>query len=350
MLYEPTSLASLTGLLVTALRDHYGIDPAALFSHAGIPLVPEHLPQHRYPLSTIRKLWEVSKQATGDDTIGLKAGTYATPAHFYAFGYSWMASSTLLEAMQRLVRYHKLVSTASFVVALKGAGGSFALSAEFPDKSRSPPRESIDCGMTALLALCDIITEKEIRPSRIELTCPATVHPDAYRQALRAPIKFSAKVGTFYFSRELLMERLRHGAPDIAYATDTIAERYIESLDRHKVASQVRELLIKLLPSGGADQVSVSRRLNRSASTLQRQLQDEGLTYREVLDTTRRRLAEAYLTDGQLSVAQVAYMLGFSDQSNFSRAFRRWTSKTPKQYQAGRPRFESARLRQIKRG
>jgi AraC-like DNA-binding protein len=76
----------------------------------------------------------------------------------------------------------------------------------------------------------------------------------------------------------------------------------------------------------------VSKRLNRSASTLQRQLQDEGLTYREVLESTRRTLAKEYLTDGKYSLAQIAYMLGFSDQSNFSRAFKRWTSKSPKQF------------------
>jgi AraC-like DNA-binding protein len=332
MLYEPTTLASLTGLLATALREEYDIDPAPLFASAGIPVVPEGAPQQRYPLSKIRNLWEISKQASGDETIGLKTGAYAKPAHFYAFGYSWMASSTLLGAMQRLVRYQKLMSTASFVIKLTEADDCFALSAEFPMESKSPPKEGIDCGMTALLTLCDTIAEKEIRPERIKLTCAATVHPEAYRQALRAPIEFNAPVGTFYFPRELLLEPLRHGTPDIAKATDRIAEQYVDSLDPHKVASQVRSLLISLLPSGHADQELVSKRLNRSASTLQRQLQDEGLTYREVLESTRRTLAKEYLTDGKYSLAQIAYMLGFSDQSNFSRAFKRWTSKSPKQF------------------
>lgn len=333
MLYEPTTLASLTGLLGTALREEYDIDPEPLFSRAGIPVVSEGSPQQRYPLSKIRNLWEISKQASGDETIGLKTGAYAKPVDFYAFGYSWMASSTLLGAMQRLVRYQKLMSTASFVIKLTEVDDCFALSAEFPDESKSPPKEGIDCGMTALLTLCDTIAEKEIRPKHIKLVCAETVHPQAYRQALRAPIEFNAPVGTFYFSRELLLEPLRHGTPDIAKATDKIAEQYVDSLDPHKVASQVRELLISLLPSGNADQELVSKRLNRSASTLQRQLQDEGLTYREVLESTRRTLAEEYLTDGKHSLAQIAYMLGFSDQSNFSRAFKRWTSESPKQYQ-----------------
>ena len=333
MLYEPTTLASLVGLLATSLREEYGIDPAPIYAQAGVPLSPPESPQLRYPLAKIRKLWELGKEASGDETIGLKTGRYAKPAQFYAFGYSWMASSTLLGALQRLTRYYQLMSTASVEVSLTETADSYALSTIYPEESKSPPKEGIDCGMTALLALCDIIAEKEIRPLRVELTCPPTVHPDAYRDALRAPIQFNADIGTFHFDKETLREPLCHGAPDVAKVTDKIAERYIETLDPTKVASQVRRLLIALLPSGKADQALVSSRLNRSTSSLQRQLQSEGLSYRDVLESTRRSLAENYLRDKKHSYAQIAYLIGFSDQSNFSRAFKRWTSLSPKQYQ-----------------
>jgi AraC-like DNA-binding protein len=333
MLYEPTTLASLVGLLATSLREEYGIDPAPIYSQAGIPLAPPGSPQLRYPLAKICKLWELGKEASGDETIGLKTGRYAKPAQFYAFGYSWMASSTLLGALQRLTRYYQLMSTASVEVSLTETADSYALSTIFPEASKSPPKEGIDCGMTALLALCDIVAEQEIRPIRVELICPPTVHPDAYREALRAPIQFNADIGTFHFDKETLRAPLRHGAPDVAKATDKIAEQYIETLDPNKVASQVKRLLIALLPSGKADQELVSQRLNRSTSTLQRQLQLEGLNYRDVLESTRRSLAENYLRDKKHSYAQIAYLIGFSDQSNFSRAFKRWTSLSPKQYQ-----------------
>jgi len=333
MLYEPTTLASITALLATSLREDYGIDPAPIYLQAGIPLAPPESPQTRYPLADIRKLWDLAREATGDEAIGLKTGRYAKPAQFYAFGYSWSASSTLLGAMQRLTRYAQLMSTASFEISLTETDDSYALSAVFPDASKSPPKEGIDCGMTALLALCDNVAEKEIRPLRVELTCPATVHPEAYREALRAPVTFDAAVGTIYFDKASLRAPLPLGAPDVAKATDRIAEQYIELLDPHKVASQVRRLLITLLPSGKADQELVSSRLNRSMSTLQRQLQAEGLSYRDILESTRRSLAENYLRDNRHSIAQIAYLLGFSDQSNFSRAFNRWTAMSPKQYQ-----------------
>lgn len=333
MFHEPSTLASISGLLATALREEYKVDPKPVFFRAGIPERPQGAVQQRYPLSTIRELWRVAREASGDDAIGLKTGYYITPPMLYAIGYSWVASSTLHAAMSRLIRYHQVVSTTSVVAKLTEFKDEFALSAEYPDPTKCPPKEGIDCSMTALLRMCDIVAEKKVLPTRVSLTCAEDVHPREYRDALRAPVDFNAPVGTIYFAKETLLEALPHGTPDIAKATDKIAEQYIEALDPRKIASQVRQLLIFLLPAGKADQDQVSRRLNRSASTLQRQLAEEGVTYRQVLESTRRSLAEDYLVDGKHSHAQIAFMLGFSDQSNFSRAFKRWTAMSPKQYQ-----------------
>lgn len=334
MLYEPSTLASTTALLATSLGEEYGIDAEAVFSRAGLPLPPADSPQLRYPLAKIRELWALSLEATGDEAIGLKTGWYAKPTHFYAFGYSWLASSTLLGAMQRLTRYFRVLSTSVVDIGIRETEDSYALTAAFPDPSRSPPKEGIDCGLTALLALCEAVAEKPVRPIRVDLTCAADVHPEAYRTALAAPLNFGCDTGAFYFDKATLEARLPNAAPDIAKATDSIAELYMETLDPRKVASQVRRLLIELLPTGKVDQAAVSSRLNRSPSSLQRQLQAEGVSYREVLESTRRNLAESYLRKGRHSQAQIAYLLGFSEQSNFCRAFRRWNSMSPRQFQA----------------
>lgn len=108
-----------------------------------------------------------------------------------------------------------------------------------------------------------------------------------------------------------------------------MAERYIAGLQTQPVAANVRDMLVRLLPTGEVDQETVARRLNRSLSTLQRQLQAEGLSYRKLIDQTRHNLARAYLGDKRFSQAEIAYLLGFSDQSSFSRAYRRWTGKSP---------------------
>ena len=92
-------------------------------------------------------------------------------------------------------------------------------------------------------------------------------------------------------------------------------------------------MLVQMLPSGHVDQDTIASKLHRSRSTLQRQLSGEGTSYRDILETTRQGLAEKYLQDSQYSQAQVAFMVGFSDQSNFARAFKRWTGMSPGEFQ-----------------
>ena len=135
---------------------------------------------------------------------------------------------------------------------------------------------------------------------------------------------------------EILMSFSAAGSiPDVANAIDRIAETYLESIEAEgTVAREVRQMLIQLLPSGRSDQDTIARRLYRSRSTLQRQLGAEGTSYRDILESTRKSLAEKYLQSGDYSQAEIAFMVGFSDQSNFARAFKRWTGVSPGQYRS----------------
>ena len=316
------------------MREEYGIDPEPIFLQADVPSGLPESAETRYPMTKIRKLWRLAKEATGDEAIGLKTGKYAKATHFHAFGHSWLASSTLLDGIQRLTRYYQIVCTASAELHLIEDQDSYSLTVAYPDPSDAPPREGIEAGMAALLALCDAVSEQRICPLKIELSFPAPRDEQVYREALRGPVSFNAEQGEIHFSKESLLTPLPHGTPDVARATDRIAEQYIETLDHRKVASRVRRLLIDLLPSGEVDQDIVCARLSRSKSSLQRQLHAEGLSYRDVLDSTRRDLSENYLKDNKYTHAQIAFMVGFTDQSNYARAFKRWTSLSPGEFQA----------------
>jgi hypothetical protein len=157
----------------------------------------------------------------------------------------------------------RVVSTASVELEIREDKNCYAVSARFPDQSHSPPKEGIDAGMTALLKLCDLVSHRKVRPLRVDLTCPNTVHPQAYREHLGPNVRFGCAVGAFYFDKAELEAPLAGGTPDVAKATDRIAEQYLEAMDPHKVASQVRRLLVSLLPSGQADQDQVASRLHR---------------------------------------------------------------------------------------
>ncbi len=116
-----------------------------------------------------------------------------------------------------------------------------------------------------------------------------------------------------------------------------ILERYCrEILGRRPAAPtlvyQVRELIADLLTTGEPNIDTVAAALNMSSRTLERRLRAEGLAYRQVLDELRQQLAERYLADKRLGLAQITYLLGYSEPTAFNRAFRRWTGATPTQY------------------
>ena len=152
-----------------------------------------------------------------------------------------------------------------------------------------------------------------------------------YEAIVGCPVAFG-DVGTWEFSKADVETMLPGSIPEVVTAVEAIADEYLASLDEGAVAREVREALIRMMPSGKSDQDTVARRLYRSRSTLQRQLVAEGTSYRQILESTRRSLAEKYLRSNDYSQADIAFMLGFTDQSNFARAFRRWTGMTPGEF------------------
>ena len=116
----------------------------------------------------------------------------------------------------------------------------------------------------------------------------------------------------------------------IAYASTMEAD--LRSFDGARISEKVRAELISRLPAGEPARADVAGVLNMSEKTLQRRLSDEDTSYQQVLDETRSELARQYLSERQLSVCDVTFRLGFSDQSSFTRAFKRWTGVSPGEF------------------
>jgi AraC-like DNA-binding protein len=118
--------------------------------------------------------------------------------------------------------------------------------------------------------------------------------------------------------------------PVLLRVNEQVLTDYLARLERSEVTVQVQAKLIQLLPSGEVDESSIARALNLSLRSMQRKLKARGVSFRKLLDDTRRQLAEQYLKDSTLSVSEIAYLLGFAEVSSFSRAFRRWTGHAPR--------------------
>jgi AraC-like DNA-binding protein len=104
---------------------------------------------------------------------------------------------------------------------------------------------------------------------------------------------------------------------------------YLEKLDQNDVTARVRGVIIEGLSVGRVSKAVVARRLNMSPRTLQHRLTLHDTSFHDLAEETRQTLARAYLEDRSLTLTEIAYLLGFSNESNFSRAYKRWTGQPP---------------------
>jgi len=338
MLFEATTLTATAKVIAETLEKHYATDPRPDFAAAGLDYSLLSVSGARYPWDGMQRLWENAVSVTGDPCFGLWAGRHIRPTSFHALGYSWLASETLLGSLNRLCRYLRVISTAPISLSIDRDGDTYVLTETVSDRVHAPNGTAIDAFVVAIVQLCRTATDTHFAPAAVALDHPDLGSTDEYIAALDCPVSFDSDKTRIVFDRAALEVSLPGDNAELARANDKVAEQYLQTLEPHKVASEVRELLLTLLPSGKSNQSTIATRMNRSLSTLQRQLQSEGTCYQDIRDDTRSALAQEYVGDSDLTLSQIAYMLGFSDQSNFSRAFKRWTGASPREFrrEAGR--------------
>jgi AraC-like DNA-binding protein len=330
---ENTNLATGAQLLAETLENDYEIDPAEIFAVAGLDMSRLKVPGARYPWDGLRVLWQEAARRSGDPCFGLAVGARMRVAVFHAIGCSWISSATLQEALQRMVRYRRLLSTAALEARLETTSADgCCLTVHFADPADAPGRANADAFARGVVGMMRAVTTPEFCPLSVRLPHDDAGQAERYRAALGPGVCFNQPDVGVCITLADATAPLPGDNPELAHATDIVAERYLASLDPARVATDVRELLVDMMPSGTIRQEDVAKRMNRSLSTLQRQLSGEGTSFKQLRDETRRRLAEEYIRANELSLSQIAYLLGFSDQSNFSRAFKRWTGLSPREY------------------
>lgn len=321
---------------VKALRrclDASGCDSRALLEQAGLTPRLLDAPYARCSRDSTQKLWQLAVAATGDPGIGLRVASHIRQTTFHALSYSLSASSTLKEAFERVVRYCHVVSDA-VEYQFERQGFEYVFTLHVYQASTRPPYEAVDALVAAHLRMCRSLLGHDYSPLRIELQRPKPQDESCYQRILRAPIVFGAAQNRILFDRESIECPLEGGNADLAQHNDAILHQLLARIERENVQARVRAVLVQRLEYGEPSQEDVAELLAMSSRTLQRKLGDSGTTYMQILDSTRRDLALAYLSRPSTSVGEVTYLLGFSANSSFTRAFRRWTGLSPSDWRA----------------
>ncbi len=328
---QPSTISSWALLIWKALESH-GRRPGEVFEQAGLDPAKLRDPNARYPISGLARLWRLAAKATGDPCIGLTAARFLHPTTLHALGYSWLASESLRDALERVVRYHRIVSN-GIEPRLIARGDHYWFAVRAVENAPVAP-EAVDAAMAALIALGRMSHGEHLKPRRVALARPAPPDRGAYSRVFGAPIEFSAPESGLEFDKGMAEAFLPTANAELARANDKVVTDYLARFERGSMKQQVEIKLLEQLSSGHASEESIAKALHVSLRTLQRRLREEGATYKQLLDQTRRHLAAQYVRQSHLSVSEITFLLGFSEPANFTRAFKRWTGRSPSAYRA----------------
>ncbi|MEQ1440589.1 AraC family transcriptional regulator [Fontimonas sp. SYSU GA230001] len=331
-----TALTSWARAIRKAL-DAGGHDSAALFAAAGLDPAGLDDPNARYPVAGTTRLWRLAVAATGDDAFGLTVARHVGPTTFHALGYALNASTTLHEVFDRILRYFAVITdVAELEFGATAEGYRFAIQVAGPEP---PAPQAIDAFAALVVRLCrGLLGRREFAPRLVRLQRPEPRNRAGFEKMFRAPLQFDADENALYLDRTVLDTPLEGANPELARHNDEIVQRYLARLQQDDVVARVRAVLVDMLPSGEPGTAAVAMALHLSERSLQRRLAEAQTSFSAVLRDTRHNLARSYLRDPQVSIGEIAYLLGFGDMSSFTRAFRRWEGVSPSVFRADRAR------------
>ena len=319
-----TTLSSWGLLIAKALKD-YGIAPELLFKEAGLDPQKMHEARQRYSSKSLQTLWRLAVEATNDPSFGLKAAKHWHPTTFCALSYAWLASKNLKDAMERTVRYSRIVSDV-VDLSLQKVGGAYKLSIEYNQLSLDPVPESVDAAIASIVVMAREAYSEELNPVLVMLPRTQPDNSREFSEFFHSPIEYEAQECSLLFNEAEIEKPLPTANAELAIMTDEAMEKYLASLDRNAWSTQVRSKLLNQLPTGVATLQSIARGLNVSSGTLKQKLDEEGASFEDILDETRHALATKYLNDATLSREEIAFLLGFSELSQFERTLEKWNS------------------------
>jgi len=323
-----TSAAWVSGIV--NMLESQGLDVRALFDELGMDMSALSRAEARFPTEKVSLLWQLAAARSGNPFIALTPPRMAQLAGFEVLGYAMASCPTLLAGLERLARYLRVVSEAASA-SLEQDGDECRLVFELFGGERAVPPQRFEFDMLTFLAFCRWVTGDEVHPRRVELAQPAPLVLQPYIDAFQCPLEFDAPAYTVRFASADLVRPLPTSNPLLAEVHERLLGERLDQLGNTQISHRARELIAKKLPEGEPKREEIASTLCMSERTLQRRLQDEGTSFHQLLDSTRRELAQQYLQRRHVSLSEAAYLLGFSDQSIFHRACKRWFDSSPGQ-------------------
>jgi AraC-like DNA-binding protein len=288
---------------------------------------------HRLPMAVLNQMLEVTVNQSGDHDIGLKAARECSPGDAGVLDYAISSASTVKSAIDTASRYVRLVND-GLDLRLEMVAGEARMVLE----NRAPlPRAALDFQVAGIFQAFSPVWASGPRPSlRVFFEHPRPDDVTEYRRTFGStPLHFGAEFCGFAFDASWLTAALGSADSRLHEVILKHAEKMLSELPRaRQLTERVRSAIVDELAGGDPSVTHIAPRLRMSPRTLERKLEREGTTFSALLEDLRKRLALRYVGSENLELAEIAFLLGFSQTTGFHRAFKRWTGCTPLSYRA----------------
>lgn len=313
------------------LAQHYQLDLDTLLESAGLSQAQLQQPDALVPLFQAALVFVQILQASGDHGLGLVAGAQVQPRSYQVLGYAVLSSATLGEAIDRLIRYEKLVGKLGST-ALHCEDGVCRLQWHCPLQG-DWTRYLKEAAIAGWVTFARSLLPENATPARVCFDHAALIPLPRYAAIFHCPVSMNSDWCGVEFAAGLLQLPLTSADPGLRAMMDAQARQLLQDFDATtNLLNEVRAQIARRLPNGEPGLEQVAQCLDLSPRTLQHRLKHNGVAFKELVDSVRKALVLHYLRDERWALIDVAFMLGFSEQSAFSRAFRRWFGETPQAF------------------
>ncbi|CAH0350880.1 AraC family transcriptional regulator [Aquabacterium sp. CECT 9606] len=268
-----------------------------------------------------------------DPLLGLHLGQTIQPAHLGALGYVLLACENLGGALQRIQRYHRLVHDIN-PVQHRIEGGNLEL--QWGIAHGKPGALFDESGIAGLVQFGRDVCAQQLPLVQVDFVNPPPSDLRPYLDYFGCPVRFNQPMTRLAIPLDSLMAPLRQADPTLLKLMEEQVDAAMAQLpDAGDLGEVTRRVVAHLAPLGTPELEQVAQALRLSPRVFYRRLAEQGLNFRDLRETALQQVAELHLRDPRLTLAEVGALLGYSEQSAFSRAFKRWSGVPPLQWRQG---------------
>lgn len=321
------------GLIGLRLVELNGIDSRRFAQQMGIASIAIPDAKTRLPSALLDSAFERAAELIPDPAFALRAAECWHPSNLGPLGYAWLSSGSLRTALKRMARFTRIIGQRKSSRSSDESGGlRFTY-----DHGRGDTLIGYimaDFDLSLVFSMCRTNYGDTFALDVVTLRRPTPANSRPYEAFFGCPVEFGAIADSFLLSKHIADKPLPTSNHELATTFDAILSKQLLELGSGDLLTRCKAWLLQELTSGEPSEIDLAHAMGLSSRTLQRKLAEQELTYRNVLESTRYDLALRYLDDPSKTVTDITFLLGFSEQSAFTRAFKRWSGKAPTAYRS----------------